>query len=104
MQPPIPGIERAHVLRDVADVDAIVAEFERIAPRSADILGGRFIGLELAENLAQRGLAVTIVERAEQILAPLDPEMAALVLATLEDNGVTVHTGAAAEIERNRCR
>ena len=49
------------------------------------MLGRRFIGLEMAENLVDRGIAVTIVELADQVLAPLDPEMAALVQQRLTD-------------------
>ncbi|MDG3015273.1 FAD-dependent oxidoreductase [Speluncibacter jeojiensis] len=90
--PPIPGIERAHTLRDVPDLDSVMADLER-DPRSAVVLGGGFVGLEAAENLAGRGLDVTIVEAADQILAPLDAEMAAVVARHLEVNGVRVRTG-----------
>ncbi len=94
---PIPGIERAHVLRDVADLDAIMAALNAPAPaRTAVILGAGFIGLELAENLVGRGLQVAVVEVADQVLAPLDPEMAVQVAEALQDNGVTVRTGARA--------
>ena len=95
IRPTLPGAERAHVLRDVADVDRIVAAVAA-GPRTAAIVGAGFIGVELAENLALRGLDVTVVELADQVLPPLDVEMAALVRARLEENGVTVRTGAAA--------
>ncbi len=95
IRPALPGAERAHVLRDVADVDRIVAAVAA-GPRTAAIVGAGFIGVELAENLALRGLDVTVVELADQVLPPLDVEMAALVRARLEENGVTVRTGAAA--------
>ncbi len=94
VRPPIPGIDRAMVLRDLADMDAIMAALADAS--SAVILGGGFIGLELAENLTRRGVVVTIVELADQILAPLDPEMAAPVAEHLERHGVRVRTGAGA--------
>lgn len=94
VRPPIPGIERAHVLRDLADMDAIMATLDRAT--SAVIMGGGFIGLELAENLTQRGIAVTIIELADQILAPLDPEMVAPVAEHLRRHGVRIRTGVSA--------
>jgi len=94
VRPPIPGIERAHVLRDLADLDAIEASMDTAA--SALILGGGFIGVELAENLTRRGIAVTILELADQILAPLDPEMAAPVAEHLRRHGIRIRTGVSA--------
>lgn len=97
--PALPGISRARTLRDVADADALIAELDRPEarrPMSATILGGGFVGLELAENLTRRGLHVTVVERADQILTPLDPEMARPVLEHLERAGVRVLTGLSA--------
>lgn len=97
VRPPVPGAERALVLRDVADLDAIMAELDRRArPRTAVVVGGGFIGLELAENLHAAGLEVTVVEASDQVLAPLDPELAALVEEHLTQHGVTVRTGATA--------
>ena len=92
VRPPIPGIERALTLRDIEDTDVLVAAVAKA--RTAVIVGGGFIGLELAENLTRRGLAVTLVEAADQVLTPLDPEMAALVLDRLRAHGVTVHLDA----------
>lgn len=89
--PPIPGIERALHLRTIEDVDAIIAALtDDVA--SVAIIGGGFIGLEVAENMRHRGLDVTVIERAPQILTPLDEEMAAIVEKRLTDNGVTVIT------------
>ncbi len=93
VRPPVPGIERALTLRDIEDTDVLVAAVAEA--RTAVIVGGGFIGLELAENLTRRGLAVTVVEAADQVLAPLDPEMAAFVLDRLRAHGVTVPLGAA---------
>lgn len=91
--PPIPGIERALTLRTVEDLDEIMAAIDD-STRHAVLIGGGFIGLELAENMAERGLNVTVIERAPQILAPLDPEMAAIVTQRLRDHGVSVITQA----------
>lgn len=93
--PDIPGKERALTLRNIADVDAMVKAVQK-KPRTAVVVGGGFIGLELAENLSHRGIGVTVVEMADQLLAPLDPEMAAFVAKELEDNGIQVLTGAQA--------
>jgi hypothetical protein len=90
--PEIPGVERALVLRDVSDVDRVVAGL-RSGARSAVIVGGGFIGVEMAEQLRHRGLDVTLVELADQVLAPLDPETAAPVLAELQAHGVDVRLG-----------
>lgn len=95
-RPPIPGIELAHSLRDLADMDVIVARLDDDQPETAVVVGGGFIGLELAENLLQRGVAVTVVELAEQVLPPLDPEIAAVVQEHLEFCGVRVRTGVSA--------
>lgn len=83
---PIPGVERGHVLRDIADMDAIIAAAE--GAERAVVAGGGFIGLELAENLNHRGLHVTVVEMLPQILRPLDVEMAHLVAERLRDSGI----------------
>lgn len=92
--PPILGIERALTLRNVEDVDRIMAEIEATQASDAVLIGGGFIGLELAENLRLRGMNVTVLERAPEILAPLDTEMAAVVRKHLEANGVRVLLGA----------
>lgn len=93
--PPIPGIERAMTLRTVEDVEKI---FTRVSekPRSAVVIGGGFIGVEIAENLIHKGIATTVVEASPQLLAPLDPEMATLVAAEMKRNGVNLHLGASA--------
>jgi NADPH-dependent 2,4-dienoyl-CoA reductase/sulfur reductase-like enzyme/rhodanese-related sulfurtransferase len=93
--PPIPGIERAMTLRTVEDVEKI---FNRVLekPQSAVVIGGGFIGVEIAENLTHKGIASTVVEASPQLLAPLDPEMATLVAAEMKRNGVTLHLGVSA--------
>ncbi|MDO5031115.1 FAD-dependent oxidoreductase [Corynebacterium sp.] len=98
--PPIPGIEHALSLRTVEDVDRIVAAVEAAQARGGEqavIIGGGFIGLEMAENLRHRGMQVTVVEAAPQIMSPLDREMAQIVTEHLRAHGVEVRTGAQAE-------
>ncbi|MEV6138105.1 FAD-dependent oxidoreductase [Nocardia sp. NPDC051990] len=90
--PPLPGAERALVLRDVADVDRL-AEAAGDA-RSAVVVGAGFIGVEMAENLVRRGVSTTVVERGLQVLAPLDVEMAAPVAAEMREHGVRLELGA----------
>lgn len=102
--PPVPGIERALVLRDVADADRLVAAIDGAGAgdgagddgpaRTAVVIGGGFVGLEVVENLVRRGIAVTLVELADQVLAPLDPELAVRVRDELVSHGVDVRTSA----------
>ncbi|GAA2564912.1 CoA-disulfide reductase [Winogradskya consettensis] len=90
--PELPGIKRALTLRTVADADQIRAALTDA--RTAVVVGGGFIGLETAENLAHRGMAVTVVERDAQVLGMLDPELADAVHAELSRHGVTLRLGA----------
>lgn len=93
---PIPGAERALSLRDLVDLDAIVAALDSNA-KSAAILGAGFIGLEIAENLVHRGMQVTLVEATDQILArQFDIEMARPVANVLQASGVDVRLGVSA--------
>lgn len=89
LRPPIPGIDRALSLRDIDDLDAIVAATRQA--RTAVVIGGGFIGIEMAENLVHRGLQVALVEALPQVMAPLDPEMVAPVHDTLRTHGVDLH-------------
>ena len=81
IRPPFPGIEKNHVftLRNIPDTYAIYDYIEQARPRTAAVIGAGFIGLEMAENLADRGLAVSIVEAAPHVMAPLDTDMAHMV-------------------------
>lgn len=92
VRPPLPGGERMLTLRDIDDVDAAMAELT-VAPNSALVIGAGFIGLEMVENLVHRGLAVTLVELGDQVLPPLDPEMAGPVANRLRAAGVDVRLG-----------
>ncbi len=81
IRPEIPGIdaEGVFMLRTIADMDGILAFCDGRSPATAAVIGGGFIGLEAAEALHQRGLEVSIVEAADQLLLPWDPEMADMV-------------------------
>jgi len=94
--PPIPGIERALPLRTVEDVERLVSEVER-SPRHAVVIGGGFIGLEIAENLQHKGISTTLIEATDQVLAPLDPEMATPVADELRRHGVMLFLGDSVE-------
>jgi NADPH-dependent 2,4-dienoyl-CoA reductase/sulfur reductase-like enzyme/rhodanese-related sulfurtransferase len=73
-RPPIPGVETAHVLWNLDDMDRLIASAETAT--SAIVVGGGFIGLELAENLVHRGIRTTLVEALPQLMPTLDVEMA----------------------------
>ncbi len=94
--PPIPGIERALTLRTVEDVEKI-ADRVNAKPKTAVVIGGGFIGVEIAENLVHKGISTTVVEAAPQVLAPLDPEMATLVAKEMRKHGVSLHLGVSAK-------
>ena len=85
---PIPGLERAHVLRDVQDAVKIKALVDQKKIKSAAIIGAGFIGVELAENLQHRGIETTIVEFRENILPQFDPEMIEPMQQVLVEHGI----------------
>ncbi|QDT00263.1 Coenzyme A disulfide reductase [Adhaeretor mobilis] len=99
LRPPIPGIEGPNVLglRDLADVDRMHEHVTSGNCRRAVIVGAGFIGIEVAENLVRRGIDVTVVELANQILPPWDEEMVRPLEAHLRDQGVTLRLGDSAE-------
>jgi len=89
--PPIPGIETAETLftlRNVPDTDKIKAYVDEQQPKHAVVIGGGFIGVEMAENLAERGVNVTLIERANQVMPPIDYEMAAIVHTHMKEHGI----------------
>lgn len=90
IRPPLEGIglDSIFTLRNIPDVDRIKHIVDTMKPESAVIVGGGFIGLEMAENLVHRGVKVTVVEMLDQVLAPIDFEMAAIVQIHLRDRGV----------------
>jgi CoA-disulfide reductase len=93
IKPPIPGIEEANALftlRNIPDTDKIKAYVDEQKPKKATIIGGGFIGVEMAENLWERGVEVTLIEMAEQIMAPIDFEMASILHQHLREKGVNL--------------
>lgn len=93
VRPRLPGIESKRVfgLRNIPDLDRIMAHLKNESPRRAVVIGGGFIGIEVAENLHDRGLFTTLVEGADQILAPIDYEMAAIVHAHMREKNVELY-------------
>lgn len=95
IKPPIPGIESEgiYTMRSVPDVDAVKKRIDEARPERAVVIGGGFIGLEMAENLHQRGAFVTVVEAMEQVMGVLDFEMAAMVHQQLKAKNVELYLG-----------
>ena len=93
--PPIPGIDGPDIytLWTVPDTDRIKKVIEIKKPKTAAVIGGGFIGLEMAENLNRAGLQVSTVEMQDQVMAPLDFEMAQLLHENIEMNGVSLLLG-----------
>ncbi|TFJ74376.1 FAD-dependent oxidoreductase [Carnobacterium maltaromaticum] len=94
--PPIKGLEMAKnsfTLRNVPDVDEFMTYIESHNPKKAVIIGAGFIGLEMAESLVNRGIHVTIVEKAPHVLPTIDEEMAAFITKELSKNQINVITG-----------
>ena len=94
---PIPGLERALVLRDVQDAVKIKALVDNKQIKSAAIIGAGFIGVELAENLQHRGIKTTIVEFRGNILPQFDPEMIEPMQKVLIENGIELALAAETE-------
>ncbi len=94
VRPNLPGIERSLSLRNVEDVKKL---FDVVThrPKSAVVIGGGFIGVEVAENLVHRGIPTSLVEALDQVLMPLDPEMVTFVHNELESKGVELYLGSA---------
>ncbi len=97
VRPPLPGIDspRVRTLRTIEDAERIRADVTAGA-RRAVVLGGGFIGLEVAEALRARGLEVTLVELADHVLPTLEPELAARVTREMTRLGIVVRAGTAA--------
>ena len=91
-RPPIPGVEDAHVLWNLDDMDRLIAAAETAS--SAIVVGGGFIGLELAENLVHRGITTTLVEALPQLMPTLDVEMAWPLVERARFQGLDVRLSA----------
>ncbi|HEM4767049.1 TPA: FAD-dependent oxidoreductase [Streptococcus suis] len=94
--------DNVFTLRNIPDLDKIMAKLDGLSTGKATVIGAGFIGLEMAESLAKKGLDVTIVEKAPHVLPPLDEEMAAFVQAELVKNGISVITGQSAQLFKNK--
>jgi NADPH-dependent 2,4-dienoyl-CoA reductase/sulfur reductase-like enzyme/rhodanese-related sulfurtransferase len=95
LTPPIAGVNGPNVFRlwTVPDMDRIHEYLESEKPASAVITGGGFIGLEMAEAFAKRGIATTVVELLPKVMSAMDPEFGSLIAQQLEAHGVRVLTG-----------
>ena len=93
--PELPGMgsERLFTLRTVEDTFRIKEFINQNRPKSAVMVGGGFIGLEMAENLRQLGMEVTIVQRSRQLMNPFDPDMAAFIHNEVRKHGVKLMLG-----------
>lgn len=92
LEPPIPGIHHPSLfkLRTLQDMDHISSWIDDKNVKHCVVAGAGFVGLEMVEQLVKRNVKVTLVELADQILGPLDPEMAAVLQRELEKNGVEI--------------
>jgi NADPH-dependent 2,4-dienoyl-CoA reductase/sulfur reductase-like enzyme/rhodanese-related sulfurtransferase len=95
IRPPLPGVELPGVfaVRSIPDSRRIRSWIVDCNARTAVVVGGGFIGLEMAENLIHRELLVTILEKLPQVMPPLDPEMAAPLMEHLTAKGIDLHLG-----------
>ena len=93
IRPPIPGIDNPKILtlRNMEDMDRIIKALD--GQQHATIIGGGYIGLEMAEALLRRGIATALIELAPQVMGPADPEMVSILHQELEINGVDLRLG-----------
>lgn len=82
--------ESFHTLRNIPDLDQIMEDINKQNPKNALVIGGGFIGLEVAENLKNRGLEVSLIQRSDRVLPPFDPEMAVFANEALKENGINL--------------
>jgi len=90
LKPPIPGIDNKKIftLRNIPDTDSIKAYVDNNETKSAIVIGGGYVGVEIAENLIERGLHVTLCEAAPHILAPFDSDMVVMAEKELAENDI----------------
>ncbi len=94
--PPIPGLKESSTvfsLRNIPDTDKIISFIKTNSPKKAVVVGGGFIGIEIAENLKHLGLEVTIVELLNQVMPVFDFEMAQFIHKELAENGIHLELG-----------
>lgn len=101
--PPIEGIkdERIFTVRNLEDADRIKHYISSEKPQKAVVIGGGFIGIEIAENLLELGIQTSIIEMADQLLGQIDYEMAAQVQNHIRDKGVSLHFGDGVKLFKN---
>ncbi|MBD0738921.1 FAD-dependent oxidoreductase [Streptomyces sp. CBMA29] len=97
VRPPVPGIDApgVHGVQTLDDGERVLATLDGVGVRRAVVVGGGYIGVEMAEALLKHGLDVTLVDRSEQPMSTLDPDMGRLVRDAMEGLGVRVVSGAA---------
>ncbi|GAL06658.1 CoA-disulfide reductase [Photobacterium aphoticum] len=95
--PPIAGIDNplTHSLRNIPDMDRILSTLNTHQPVHATVVGGGFIGLEMMEAFHQRGITTTLIEMADQVMTPVDREMAGFVHDTIREKGIDLRLGVA---------
>lgn len=95
--PPIPGIDNplTHSLRNIPDMDRIIKTIETNKVGHATVVGGGFIGLEMMEAFHQLGVKTTLVEMADQVMTPVDREMAGFAHAEIREKGIDLRLGVA---------
>ncbi len=95
--PPIPGIDNplTHSLRNIPDMDRIIQTIQMNKPEHATVVGGGFIGLEMMEAFHQLGIETTLIEMADQVMTPVDREMAGFAHAEIRQKGIDLKLGVA---------
>ncbi|MEO3762028.1 FAD-dependent oxidoreductase [Streptomyces sp. B8F3] len=96
LRPPLPGIDApgVHGVQSLDDGQELLDRLEKQQVRHAVVVGAGYIGVEMAEAFCHRGIHVTVLERAEQPMNTLDPDMGTLVHEAMNGNGITTVTGA----------
>lgn len=103
--PPINGLENIpyFTVRHLYDADAVKKYITEHHPKTASVIGGGFIGVEMAENLVEAGLNVNLIELAPQVLAPLDEDMVEMIHNELRHNGINLYLNQSIkEIKNNK--
>ncbi|NAW96831.1 MULTISPECIES: FAD-dependent oxidoreductase [unclassified Vibrio] len=95
--PPIPGIDNplTHSLRNIPDMDRIIQTIQMNKPDHATVVGGGFIGLEMMEAFHQLGIKTTLIEMADQVMTPVDKEMAGFAHVEIRQKGIDLKLGVA---------
>ncbi|MEZ8742448.1 FAD-dependent oxidoreductase [Photobacterium swingsii] len=95
--PPIPGVQNplTHSLRNIPDMDRILQTIETNNVEHATVVGGGFIGLEMMEAFHQRGIKTTLLELADQVMTPVDKEMAGFAHSEIRNHGIDLRLGVA---------